>query len=61
MVDMKQFPVPGDPKRLQHVMDYKQQLQHWGRARFWLQVSKENFAEVKRWIALGDLPEGVDV
>ena len=61
MVDKSQFPHPGDPKRLEHVLDAKRQLEHWGRCRFWLQVSKENFAEVKRWIMQGDIPEGVDV
>ena len=52
-VDMTQFPEQ-DPRRLEKVMDYRQQLEHWGRVRFWLNVSKDNFQEVKRWMMLGD-------
>ena len=57
-VDVDQFPM--GQGRLDKVMDYKKQLQHWGRARFWVNVSKDNFHEVKRWMAMGDLPEDMD-
>ena len=55
-VDMTQFPEQ-DLKRLEKVMDYRKQLQHWGRARFWINVSKDNFHEVKRWMMVGDIQE----